>query len=101
MKFTALRTLLRNTHDSAWTVVIPAFTYSGIILFVVVLFAGLGLALFKSYVERDDSDPPNGHSQLIVRRDHLTGCEYLETSQGGIAPRLDLKGRHICRVNQP
>ncbi len=49
---------------------------------------------------KDDSDPePWGWpSQLIPRTDHLTGCQYLETTRGAITPRLDHNGKHICKA---
>jgi len=51
--------------------------------------------------ERDDSDPPvGGRSGLRVYHDKLTGCEYLGAAFGGITPRLDAKGKQICRDHQ-
>lgn len=49
---------------------------------------------------RNDSDPGDwgARSNLAPRTDALTGCQYLATSEGGITPRLDGKGRHVgCR----
>lgn len=37
------------------------------------------------------------HSGLRPRRDALTGCEYLETHDGGITPRLRADGHQVCR----
>lgn len=46
----------------------------------------------------DDSESPTGkRSGLRPRTDHLTGCQYLETKDGGITPRVDRHGRQICK----
>lgn len=45
---------------------------------------------------RDDSDGEE-RSGLRVHTDALTGCQYLATRGGGITPRLDTQGRHICK----
>lgn len=49
------------------------------------------------HVERDATDPPNGLSNMKLLVDHETGCHYLSVSGGGITPRLDADGKHICR----
>lgn len=51
-------------------------------------------ALTRPY---DDSDPPGGRSGLTPKTDHLTGCQYLESPKGGLTPRLDAQGQHVCR----
>lgn len=28
--------------------------------------------------------------------DYGTGCQYLETNSGGLTPRMNAEGRHIC-----
>jgi hypothetical protein len=35
-------------------------------------------------------------SGMHLRIDARTGCHYLEVTDGGITPRLDSDGRHIC-----
>ncbi len=46
----------------------------------------------------DDSDTSYAQrSGMWVRRDALTGCQYLEGARGGITPRLDADGKHICK----
>jgi len=55
-------------------------------------------------LKKDDSDPePEGwgrRSGIQVRTDSLTGCQYLETTSGGITPRVDGNGRHVgCNTN--
>lgn len=35
-------------------------------------------------------------SNLQTHSDSLTGCQYLESPRGGLTPRLDHNGNHIC-----
>jgi hypothetical protein len=45
----------------------------------------------------DNSDPPSGRSNLIIRTDSLTGCEYLRDAVGGgITPRMGKDGKQVC-----
>lgn len=46
---------------------------------------------------RDATDSPTQRSGVRLRTDYGTGCQYLETAGGGIAPRMDRTGRQICR----
>lgn len=57
---------------------------------VVVVVALIGI----SPLGRDDSDPGfwGTRSNVAVRIDHKTGCEYLEGRNGGLTPRLDVDG---------
>lgn len=41
--------------------------------------------------KRDDTDPKNGKSGLIILTDYKTGKQYLSTPLGGITPRLEEK----------
>lgn len=50
---------------------------------------------------KDDTDPPNGRSGLIIYTDHLTGCQYLTPGiWGGLTPRIDADGMPICRSSK-
>lgn len=44
---------------------------------------------------RDATDGEH-RSGLGLRTDHGTGCQYLVTPWGGITPRLDRQGQHMC-----
>lgn len=56
------------------------------------------VVLLTACSQRDDSDPPEGRSDLIVYTDHLTGCQYLRSSSySGITPRLAADGKQICK----
>jgi len=49
----------------------------------------------KTDAGKDSTDSPDGRSNMAVRTDHKTGCEYLEGARGGLTPRLDTSGRHL------
>jgi hypothetical protein len=53
-------------------------------------------ALWLLPLSRDTTDGewPN-RSGVRPRTDALTGCQYLETSKGGITPRINASGRHL------
>lgn len=53
--------------------------------------------LFNRFTDigRDDSDSKTEKSGVKVVTDHLTGLQYLETSRGGITPRLDIDGKQV------
>jgi hypothetical protein len=55
----------------------------------------------STIIPRDSTDPPNERSGLILRIDHMTGCHYIGTPFGGITPRLDSDGQHICTGETP
>lgn len=64
---------------------------------------GLFLAFFivlSGCSPRDDTDPPRGRSGLRLFTDNMTGCQYLGNPFGGITPRVDREGRHICTTDR-
>lgn len=47
----------------------------------------------------DDSDASySDRSGVRVRTDHLTGCQYLESSQGDLVARRTPGGQQVCVV---
>jgi hypothetical protein len=64
------------------------------------LAAGVSILLAASCAPHDDTDPPGGRSGLRLFTDHHTGCQYLGNPFGGITPRVDREGRHICNVDR-
>ena len=60
----------------------------------------LCIYLFRN-TEKDATDPPNGRSNLDLLIDHETGCHYLRANGGGITPRLNANGKHICEKGGP
>lgn len=63
-----------------------------------VLMYGLSY-IFTPY---DTTDPvEGGRSGLSVKTDHLTKCQYLVNSSGGMTARIDLDGQHMgCNFNE-
>lgn len=59
------------------------------------LAAIIGFGLSSWLSPYDDTDPEGSRSGLVLRTDHLTGCQYLTTTQGGITPRLDRNNNHV------
>lgn len=55
----------------------------------------------KSPLSRDDTDSGEWgeRSGVALRTDYKTGCQYLESINGGLTPRRDGAGRHVgCRA---
>lgn len=48
-------------------------------LIIGVLIALLLLTMCSPSPPKDDTDPPDGRSGLVIYTDHLTGCQYLST----------------------
>lgn len=42
---------------------------------------------------RDDTDPPDGVSGLVIYTDFATGVQYVGGALGGLTPRLDARGQ--------
>lgn len=59
-----------------------------------IIIVALLLFFFPLY-ERDDTDPPNGRSGMLLYTDALTGCQYLSQRRIGLTPRVDGKGKHV------
>jgi hypothetical protein len=43
-----------------------------------------------------DSTDGESRSGLDLHTDNLTGCQYLSSPRGGLVPRVDKEGTHIC-----
>lgn len=60
--------------------------------------------LHDKLAPKDDTDPPEGRSGMVLRIDAGTGCQYL--SNGGLfgrsalTPRVDADGVHMCGVRR-
>lgn len=71
------------------------------VLFVVhIIVLVISSVLFNLGLTKDDSDGPKERSNMIIRVDHLTGCEYFESSKGGLTPRLSSDGTQVCRTQK-
>jgi hypothetical protein len=86
-------------NDALWKFVGQiAFWY--VVAAVVTSIANSYLAKHTD-VGRDDTDPAHGRSDLRILTDHKTGCQYLAGSKGGLTPRLDQSGKHMCEQKEP
>lgn len=73
--------------------------YAFLILAAIIFGTIVGTRYMLALPERNDTDPPDGYSGLSVLIDTKTGCQYLATREGGVTPRLDKKGKHMCGDN--
>jgi hypothetical protein len=65
----------------------------------VALVAYFTIAALGRCTPKDDTDPHDRRSGMRLYRDAMTGCEYLSPGVfGGLTPRLDQHGRHVCRT---
>lgn len=68
------------------------------VLRLVLVYFAVQVVLFELPIFRDETDPESGRSGMRLRIDAGTGCQYLESSGGGLTPRLGKDTRHIgCR----
>jgi len=65
-----------------------------------ILMFVLAAALVNCFTPYDSCDGEGHRCGLRIRTDALTGCQYLESSQGSLMPRLDRQGRPMCGVAQ-
>ncbi len=54
------------------------------------------MLLAFAFPDRDDTDSPTERSRMSLHTDHKTGCQYLSVIFGGMTPRVDSSGKHIC-----
>ena len=71
-------------------------------LFFLIFCIGIGYTV-KNWPERDSTDPVDGRSGFRLMIDYGTGCQYLQSGIfGGLHPRLDANGTHICnQIEKP
>lgn len=65
------------------------------LFWIIIIFFILQIAWHYLPIGRDNSDGSK-RSGFSVHVDSLTGCEYLGGKSGGLTPRLDSNGKHIC-----
>ena len=84
-------------RNSAFHATFGVFVFIGISL-AVAGFIERGMKAFGADMAYDETDDVANHtrSNLALRTDHGTGCQYLATSLGGITPRLGPDGKQIC-----
>lgn len=62
---------------------------------VVLILCAVSWAYNRTDFGKDSTDSPEQRSNMIVRVDNKTGCEYLESARGGLTPRLNASGEHL------
>lgn len=63
------------------------------LVFGTVLFCGVYLL---NKFNSDSTDYQGKHSGLIIKKDALSGCEYLENERGMMIQRFSENGKQIC-----
>ena len=66
------------------------------LFWVITIMLLLQLGLHFLPIGKDSTDGEK-RSGMELHIDAQTGCEYLEGTRGGMTPRLDKSGNHICR----
>jgi hypothetical protein len=66
----------------------------------------VGLSIFLAYAAADafklgwdDTDGETKRSGMRLFTDYRTGCQYLGGAWGGITPRVNRDGTHMCDTN--
>lgn len=62
----------------------------------IVLVFVVAINIYSVMQPRDSTDSGSTRSGLGLHVDAKTGCHYLSTARGGITPRYDRNGTHIC-----
>lgn len=83
-----LRRIGRELFKGAWQYFALVLGLT-LLLYVAIQWATGGL-------DYDDTDGHSTRSGMKLRTDYGTGCQYLETTDGGITPRLDSAGSLMC-----
>lgn len=72
-------------------------TVVGMVTLLYLGFAEADRALFGVWgYGADSSDAKDKRSGMAIHLDSKTGCHYLASPWGGLTPRLDGAGKHIC-----
>lgn len=96
----------RGTAHAVATGVYAGLTESGrhwvnMAFYAVIAITVLSIA-FSFFSPTDSTDySRTDRSGLKLHTDAMTGCQYLSTSGGGITPRLDNRGHHVCQHTTP
>lgn len=66
-------------------------------MFYKIFFYVVTISFIISCFHIDNSDKNIfKRSDMAIKTDYLTGCQYLVTFWGGITPRLDKDGKQVC-----
>lgn len=70
-------------------------TFKKDLFWICILMLAIQFGWNQSSIGRDATDGEQ-RSGMALRTDAETGCQYLEGTNGGITPRLNSNGEHIC-----
>lgn len=70
-------------------------------LFWIVVFVFFLTLLLNFFKVGWDSTDGESRSGLGLHTDNFTGCQYLSSPHGGLVPRFDSTGKHICNRQEP
>jgi hypothetical protein len=66
---------------------------------IIVIAVAVGVAVvdyFRLGFDDTDNLATGKRSNMALRTDYGTGCQYLESSDGELTPRLDRNGKQFC-----
>ncbi|USD59051.1 hypothetical protein J4N45_10965 [Vibrio sp. SCSIO 43140] len=72
------------------------------VVFTLICIAIIGYVANSFGLGFDETDniEEGTRSQLTVRTDYKSGCQYLSYRDGGLTPRLDVNGQHMgCKAS--
>ena len=72
------------------------FSFAGGAICAICVWA-LGAAFIQFATAGDETDGAGARSQMALRVDHGTGCQYLESSRGSLTPRMGRDGKQVCK----
>ena len=94
VEITISRDKKSNVERLAGAIIIASIIFAGITLFQIIL------AIVYDYPPRDATDSATARSNMALRVDYGTGCQYLASASGALTPRMGADGRQICRVSK-
>jgi len=71
------------------------FTFTGGAIGAVCMWTLLTTG-FQWFAPKNETDGAGARSQMALRVDHGTGCQYLESSRGSLTPRMGRDGKQVC-----
>jgi hypothetical protein len=72
-----------------WDFLLPL--YGGFVVLAVIIAIAM-----NAWGSRDSTDSPTKRSNMALRIDHGTGCQYLASKEGHLTPRMGRDGKQVC-----
>jgi hypothetical protein len=93
-----------NASDEALVNIGKQIAYGALTTLAKCFFIGLAVVLvivalsdwFKIGFDATDDIANGKRSNMALRTDYGTGCQYLESGNGELTPRLDKNGKQFC-----